>query len=277
MYLTRAIKNRDIDTVREILKASDKPPLVIWPTTHIEIIQLLLNAQLNIDYSYGALLRYACRKDNYDTALFLLQKGANPNVMRGECMHYAILRRNIDMITLLCAYGAYPTEEIVARIQDRNILRLVLRKRKQPFNYNTVVIEAVKCGNDMVFFSFHTYSSYETRCECFSIACKQGNLKIAAHLEPEVRWNIQNILDAFYNGHYTIINLLWFKGKRVVSPEIVNVLRKFTQVGECCICCETGMLEMRCLECNHYYHTKCIQKWLKVSRSCPLCRNTEYW
>lgn len=24
--------------------------------------------------------------------------------------------------------------------------------------------------------------------------------------------------------------------------------------------------------CGHYYHGKCLQDWMKRSRSCPLCR-----
>ncbi|XP_009614900.1 RING-H2 finger protein ATL20-like [Nicotiana tomentosiformis] len=27
-------------------------------------------------------------------------------------------------------------------------------------------------------------------------------------------------------------------------------------------------------ECNHYYHAECIDEWLKLNATCPLCRNT---
>lgn len=26
-------------------------------------------------------------------------------------------------------------------------------------------------------------------------------------------------------------------------------------------------------ECNHYFHASCVDEWLKVSATCPLCRN----
>ncbi|XP_047308970.1 putative RING-H2 finger protein ATL21B [Impatiens glandulifera] len=29
-------------------------------------------------------------------------------------------------------------------------------------------------------------------------------------------------------------------------------------------------------ECNHYFHAKCIDEWLKLNGTCPLCRNTPY-
>lgn len=44
---------------------------------------------------------------------------------------------------------------------------------------------------------------------------------------------------------------------------------------ECCICTETfdPAKEIKRTACQHYFHEECLGTWLKVSTSCPLCRN----
>lgn len=43
---------------------------------------------------------------------------------------------------------------------------------------------------------------------------------------------------------------------------------------ECCVCSESYSEDtpMKRTPCNHYFHTECLEKWLKVARTCPLCR-----
>jgi hypothetical protein len=46
---------------------------------------------------------------------------------------------------------------------------------------------------------------------------------------------------------------------------------------ECCnICCEdyiTGQYKRTLPNCNHIFHKKCVDKWLKSKSNCPICRN----
>jgi len=39
-----------------------------------------------------------------------------------------------------------------------------------------------------------------------------------------------------------------------------------------CMCDFAARQRVRELPCQHIYHTKCIDKWLKTNRTCPLCR-----
>jgi len=46
---------------------------------------------------------------------------------------------------------------------------------------------------------------------------------------------------------------------------------------ECCnICCEDyiiGQYKRTLPSCNHIFHKKCVDKWLKTKSNCPVCRN----
>ncbi len=48
---------------------------------------------------------------------------------------------------------------------------------------------------------------------------------------------------------------------------------KFNEI-ECCICSENYIKndEIRLLVCNHYFHKKCVTEWLKITKTCPYCR-----
>jgi hypothetical protein len=46
--------------------------------------------------------------------------------------------------------------------------------------------------------------------------------------------------------------------------------------GNCLICMENykyGEFKRELPKCNHIYHKKCIDKWLKKKATCPICRN----
>ena len=60
-----------------------------------------------------------------------------------------------------------------------------------------------------------------------------------------------------------------FKGKKnIVKIEIEEELEDNT----CIICFDDVSSEKRTLTCNHSYHKKCINEWIKTKNSCPICR-----
>lgn len=44
--------------------------------------------------------------------------------------------------------------------------------------------------------------------------------------------------------------------------------------AECCICVSPydDGAELRGLPCNHHFHLDCIEKWLQINATCPLCK-----
>ncbi|KAK3126963.1 hypothetical protein QOZ80_7AG0566080 [Eleusine coracana subsp. coracana] len=56
------------------------------------------------------------------------------------------------------------------------------------------------------------------------------------------------------------------------SPPVEHILS--AEDAECCICLcpyEDGV-ELRELPCNHHFHCTCIDKWLHINATCPLCK-----
>eukprot|EP00188_Purpureofilum_apyrenoidigerum_P000336 Plantae.Rhodophyta-Purpureofilum_apyrenoidigerum.ctg11410.p1 GENE.Plantae.Rhodophyta-Purpureofilum_apyrenoidigerum.ctg11410~~Plantae.Rhodophyta-Purpureofilum_apyrenoidigerum.ctg11410.p1 ORF type:complete len:157 (-),score=14.67 Plantae.Rhodophyta-Purpureofilum_apyrenoidigerum.ctg11410:209-643(-) len=57
--------------------------------------------------------------------------------------------------------------------------------------------------------------------------------------------------------------------------EIEGVFVKGDDVGETCpICmCEFERRQkMKVLPCRHKFHSRCIDKWLKINANCPMCK-----
>ena len=76
-----------------------------------------------------------------------------------------------------------------------------------------------------------------------------------------------NILpDFLYNSHVGI-NVL----------EVIDMPTFITNLGDkiiniCPICLNPCIIPSKINSCMHIYCNKCINKWLKVSNKCPLCR-----
>ncbi|GIY22641.1 hypothetical protein CEXT_710371 [Caerostris extrusa] len=72
------------------------------------------------------------------------------------------------------------------------------------------------------------------------------------------------------------------KGENVVmKPDIVeseNICKNEEAVApsdpKCSVCLDTSKRKnMKYLPCSHVFHRKCINRWLKNDRRCPICRN----
>lgn len=67
--------------------------------------------------------------------------------------------------------------------------------------------------------------------------------------------------------------------QKLKAPEKVLTLEEIIKQNEkiennCLICLESLKNEKnKTLECNHIFHTKCLEEWLIKNQTCPLCRS----
>lgn len=104
----------------------------------------------------------------------------------------------------------------------------------------------------------------------------EGEDDIYLHLEAENEIDLFPILDGFFLS----VEAAVLNNKKNLC-ELSNYSRVKNNdecIGkECIICTDEFKLHQgkRILKCEHVYHKKCIDKWLrKYKNNCPLCRQS---
>ena len=97
--------------LRWINKGGLTPLLFAARDGDIESAKMLIAAGANINATTGigeTALMLAARNDHTDVALFLLDKGADPNIVEAghTALHFAVARKNLDLVKALIAHKA---------------------------------------------------------------------------------------------------------------------------------------------------------------------------
>jgi len=99
---------------------------------------------------------------------------------------------------------------------------------------------------------------------------------------------ISNLLILFIPLIFLILITLYFVliylfSSNNLTEEIVNDDIKLIEIKDlenesnltCTICLEKiNEIKIRKLDCNHNFHIKCLDEWLKINNSCPICRDS---
>ena len=94
-----------------------------------------------------------------------------------------------------------------------------------------------------------------------------------------MRGNHENILNRALEASLETMPEFEFETKK----ENISVDVEFMKLGNisgnisgniCCICTDdlTEDSTVGALECRHYFHSECLQKWVVMSQTCPVCR-----
>lgn len=84
--------------------------------------------------------------------------------------------------------------------------------------------------------------------------------------------HISTIIFLFLLGISIIymICLLFQKSNIKIYP--ILPIQEFTYLNECSICLETNNYKIITTNCNHIFHEECLSKWIKIIKTCPICR-----
>ncbi|CAD8187051.1 unnamed protein product [Paramecium octaurelia] len=55
----------------------------------------------------------------------------------------------------------------------------------------------------------------------------------------------------------------------------VQQLREIQGIANCQICQEDIIQDQSVLNCSHSFHEDCLQKWLKIKKTCPVCKSIQ--
>lgn len=72
--------------------------------------------------------------------------------------------------------------------------------------------------------------------------------------------------------------LEYLSNNKKVSKKYKRIKKNDPLLNEqCCICLSSYEYKqgVRKTQCNHIFHKKCVDKWYKYNKTCPICRNHE--
>ena len=124
-------------------------------------------------------------------------------------------------------------------------------------NYNQTRYNSLEVSffPELIVLFFFSYTTAMI-CRCFKGVCFNNN-------------NNNRIYDSDIEARL-IPNLSQIDKKTISYEELLNN----DEDNDCTICLEefNNDEEIIKLKCNHLFHSKCIDDWIKKNQSCPLCR-----
>lgn len=105
-----------------------------------------------------------------------------------------------------------------------------------------------------------------------SINGSSTEIQMAAYLSPEGIDSHHVQFVCFPRPPAPILIISHLPAK-IIDHEIFETLQT-SSISSCCICLDDFRLgdEISALSCEHSFHPECIKSWLRLTNSCPICR-----
>ena len=240
---------------------------------HIEVVKILLNYGVNVNFFDGEALKMACCMQNHEIIKLLLDKGADP--------------RHALRFTCFC-----PTLEII-KILFENSPNYNLKQEKIILQFcclseNDSHYEIVKylIDNDVSLEIYNSSNPIE-----WSVTKK--NIKIIKlFIEKGIKIN-DNVIKlcaeiSKNDDYYEIVKLFYENGANFYvvdfDPSNVQILKllkdgfqdiEFRDSDICPISYESFRKEdekLGCIKCKNVFKKDALNEWLKYNPICPMCR-----
>uniref|UniRef100_A0A2P2JZ97 RING-type E3 ubiquitin transferase n=1 Tax=Rhizophora mucronata TaxID=61149 RepID=A0A2P2JZ97_RHIMU len=102
----------------------------------------------------------------------------------------------------------------------------------------------------------------------YAVSGQEGASEADLSLLPKYRFEVTS------NGEKHSVGAGKMVPIEMSSGYLANERILLPEDAECCVCLtayEDGV-ELHTLPCNHHFHSTCIEKWLKMNATCPLCK-----
>lgn len=86
---------------------------------------------------------------------------------------------------------------------------------------------------------------------------------------PMLILQLCSLWDRFQNGRKTLV--LRRDARKKIDSIPTATRKKISEYDDICPICHQNMSSAKITPCGHLYHSECLQKWINLKDSCPLC------
>ena len=128
-------------------------------------------------------------------------------------------------------------------------------------------------------------ADYLQQKQCKKVIISDNNLfDNASNVDDDTEYNLNDLMIRKGTSNYSVggqsFSNAYLAKSDHLTPDKIDRLKKLESIDvnntlECTICASELEPNQKIgkLACGHYFHKKCVYKWLKQNPTCPICRS----